>query len=361
MKILDDLKEIKKLDPGRTLDSIQAFPKQISQAWDQSHGLDHGTEFGEAENIVIAGMGGSALAGRIVKSLFEKEIKVPFQVVTEYGLPAFVDEKSLVVVVSYSGNTEETLSCFREAKKRGARIFAITTGGKLAEEIKQETPGLIFEPKDNYLGYPKTAIGYILGALMGSLAKIGWISLSTTKFKEELTEFEKIQSGFWAEKPTKNNPAKQVANFLKGKIGVIVASEHLNGAAWTFRNQINEIAHSFSVFADLPEMNHHLVEALTNPVELKGAFHYLFIRSKNYFSRVDLRYQVTQKVLTKQKIKWGECILKASGKLAEAFEVIQLGGFVSVYLSILNQQDPGPEPWILYLKKELKKVNKKES
>ena len=337
---------MKKLDPGRTLDSVKAFPKQLKQIWQETKKLKLSTNYQKAKNLVLAGMGGSALGGRIVKSLFENQLRIPFQLVTEYQLPKFVNSESLVIVASYSGNTEETLACLSEAQKRKAMIFGLTTGGKLAEKIKKGLPGMIFKPKFNFLGYPKTAIGYSLGALIGFLAKSGFIQLTDSQFEKALKEFEKVDL---------ESAAKKIAANFQDKISVVVSSEHLNGAAWAFRNQINEIAHYYSLFFVIPAMNHHLVEAFSQPEGAKKGLCYLFFRSNQYFSRNQQRYQISQQLLNQQKIKNWEYALQSQNKLAQVLEIVQLGGLTAVYLSFLNQQDPGPEPWIIYFKKSLKK------
>ena len=360
MNILDNLKELKKLDPEKSLESIQAFPDQLVDIWQQAQKMVVPSEFKKAKNIVVAGMGGSALGGRIAKSLLESEIKIPLMVNTEYQLPAFVNRESLVVIASYSGNTEETLSCLKKARQAKAMIFGITTGGKLAGEIKRGLLGFVFKPKYNLLGYPKTAIGYSLGALLAFLAKNQLINLDDKEFIKQLEEFKKIQPQFLPQTPTSKNPAKKMAHFLQGKIGVLIASQHLKGATWALRNEINEIAHSFCLFFDLPEMNHHLVEALANPEGAKAILGYVFLNSNNYFSRVKIRYPITQKIIQKIGSKTYQYQVQSLSKLAQALEIIQLGGFTALYLSALNSQDPGPEPWIIFLKKQLAAHEKKE-
>lgn len=345
MNILDNLEKIKKIDKGNTLGSIEAMPEQLSAAWKETKKIKVSKDYRNAKNIVITGMGGSALGGRIVKSLFEKKLKVPLFINTEYQLPGFVDKNSLVIVASYSGNTEEMLSSLEDALKRKAKIFAVTTNGKLGGRIKKgEFPGLIFPPRYNPLGFPKTAIGYSIGLILGILSLFGYIPLKEREFIDALAEFKKIEI---------KNPAKKIARNLLGKIGIFVASEHLGGAVHAFRNQINEIAHAFSVFFDLPEMDHHLIEGFASPEEVKDYFVYYFFNSNFYHQRVIKRYPATREVWSKQGVVNYEYQLKAESTLAQVFELVNLGGFVSFYLSILKEEDPGPEHLLIYLKKKL--------
>ena len=359
MKRLDDLKEMQRIDPDGVLKSIQAFPDQLTQTWRQAQQLVGLSSLTQVKKLVLAGMGGSALGGRVIKNLFEEKLKIPFEVVADYQLPAFVDNETLVITASYSGKTEETLSCLQKAHEAKAMIFAITTGGQVADQINHGLPGFIFQPKFNFLGFPKTAIGYSLGALLGFLVKIGLIHFNNEQFKKSLAEFKKVQKKFLAATPFNQNPAKRIAWFLEGKIGVLVASQYLKGAAWACRNQVNEIAHSFCLFFDLPEMDHHLVEAFAHPDEARQFLGYLFLSSKQYSPRVQIRYPITQKILKKLKCQIYEYQVQCQDKLAGVMEIVQLGGFTSFYLSVLNRQNPGPEPWILHLKKELTAYEKK--
>lgn len=348
MNLLDDLQHIKKLDRNNSFDSIKAMPEQLLAAWQTAKKLQTATAYRQATKIVFTGMGGSALGARVVESLFEKQFKVPFFIRTEYQLPEFIDQKTLVIVASYSGNTEETLSAYEEALARRAMVFVYTSGGKLGEEIKKgKVPGLIFKPALNFLGYPKTALGYSLGMILGILTQLGYLPLTEKDLFAAGNELKKIKLQALAQK---------MARDLAGKIGVFVASEHLKGAAYAFRNQVCEIGHAFANYFDLPEMNHFLVEGFASPQEAKDYFSYFFFSSSLYSQSVTKRYPLTQEILDKLKIANFEYQLQTKNKLAQALELVNLGGLTAFYLSILKNEDPGPEPWIIYLKAKLRKV-----
>lgn len=354
MNLLDDLVQIRKLDKSNTIGSIEAFPEQLRQIWEEISSQEI-VNIKKPQNIILAGMGGSALGGRIVKDLYLNKLKIPFNVVTEYSLPNFVNAATLLVVSSYSGNTEETLACLQDGLKRKAQVLAITTGGQLGEMIKAgKIKGHLFEPRKNPLGYPKTAIGYSLGAILGLLARMNLIRLDNDEFQESLKEFIKIQQDYFLSSPQRKNPAKQLAQEIQGDTCSFIASEHLKGAAYAARNQVNEISHQNASFFDIPEMNHHYVEALHKPAVFKRPGAYLFLMSNHYHARNQKRYQVTKAILKKLTIKSLDYELLTSKKLSQALEVVNLGGFVSFYLSILDRKDPGPEPWIIWFKKKLK-------
>lgn len=299
-------------------------------------------------------MGGSALSGRIIKHLFYNRINLPFEIVSGYSLPAWVNKNSLVIASSYSGNTEETLNCLNQANKKEAQIAAVTTGGKIASLINShQINGLVYTPQHNPLGFPKTAIGYSLGSLLALLSRLSVIDITEQVLDKSLAEFKKIQFEFLLNNPLKSNQAKLLAQKIYPKVPVFIASEHLIGAAYCARNQVHEIAHRNSLFYDLPEVNHHLVEALSQPVCSLKELSYIFVLSDSYQPRVLKRYKVMEEVLTKLKINYEEYRVKTKDSLAQTLEVINLGGFLAGYLSFLADEDPGPEPWIIYFKKKL--------
>lgn len=355
MNLLDDIAKVKAIDKSNALDSITAFPEQIKDVWQQFDRQHQLQGFSDFQNIIVTGMGGSALAGRIIKDLYADELALPFEVITEYHLPSFVNNRSLVIVSSYSGNTEETISSLNDAQTRSAKIFCVTTGGRIGQLIKeQKVNGFIYQPSQNPLGYPKTAIGYSLGSLLRVMSYLKIIKLEQSRLDQALDEFIQVQKTFLIENESKSNPIKIIADEISGRIPFFVASQHLKGAAYAARNQIHEISHANSFFFDLPEMNHHQTEALGKPSELIPLSTYLYILSDHYHERNQKRYQATAEILSQFNLKKLEYPVKTRAKLAQALEVVNLGGFLSFYLSILAQEDPGPEPWIIYLKKILK-------
>lgn len=352
--ILDDIPALRKLDPNNALGSVESFPDQLSQIWQETSQLTLPKTLRGKSCVVVAGMGGSALGGRVVSSLLEPTSQSAFYVTTEYHLPSFVNQDSLVVIATYSGNTEETLGCLNDAIKQKAAVVCLTTGGRAGELIRTgKIAGHIFTPRFNPLGYPKTAIGYSVGGLLGILTSLGYTPYTDSDFQRALKEFTTVQKTFRASTPTSRNPIKKLARATQGKIVAFVASEHLRGAAYTAKNQLNEIWHSGALFFDLPEMNHHLVEAFGKPKPFKEGLAYVLLDSSHYHPRNRQRYMITKRVLKKVGTQVESYSLQTNSMLAQAFEVINLGGFLSVYGSLADGEDPGPEPWIIYFKKQL--------
>lgn len=356
MQSLDSLKEIKKLDKGGVLSSIENLTGQIRQAWKEVKGGEVPASCSLAKNVIVSGMGGSALGGRIVDSLLADRARVPIEVFTEYNLPNYVKAETLVILCSYSGNTEETLSAGKEALNRGAMLYGITTGGKLKEFLKVNgVQGYIFDPRANPSNQPRMGLGYSIASVLAVLSKCEFINLLDSEIEDVITATTQFVTDYGVAKDETNNPAKSIARKLKGKIPIIVASEHLVGSAHTFKNQLNENAKTFSAIFDIPELNHHLMEGLKNPYEIKNILHFLFIESQHYSKRVKVRYPLTREVVEKNDI--GTEIYRAQGlkKIIEIFEILILSSYVSFYLAMLYDLDPTPIPWVDYFKQELSK------
>jgi len=334
------------VDSLNILDSAKAFPDQCRQVILDISNQYLPSECFLAQNIVVSGMGGSALGGRVLVNLERQALKIPIIVSTEYHLPNFVNKKSLVIISSYSGNTEETISSLSEARARGAQVYILTGGGKLAEIAqKQNLPHYIFDPINNPSSQPRMGLGYGIMAVIMLLVRCQLIHP-----QKNLSALP----GYLKGKQENSGEYEKLSAILKGKIVVLVASEHLKGAVHCFKNQLNETAKNMSVMFDIPELNHHLMEGLTFPPSNHENLHFVLFKSGHYHPEVKKRYPVTEDVLTKQKVGFTEINFSGPSHLFEAMELIQMGGFVSFYLSQANGVDPGPIPWVDYFKDQLK-------
>jgi len=319
------------------------FPDQLKEAWGQAYGANLPQL--TSKNVVVSGMGGSSLAGRILAGIYEGESSTEIVVYNDYGLPAFINKDWVLVVNSYSGNTEETLSAVEVGKKIGMQIIGIATGGKIGEIIDSgEIPGVVLTPTTNPPNYPKSALGISLGGLAGLMAKTGLISLTPENFEESVNELIEIRKSW---------DAKTVASNFKSAIPVLIGGRPLLGALHAGRNVINEIGRTFAVYFDLPELDHHLVEATGYPKNLFQNIYYLFTQSDFYHERVKTRINVTKELFDTQKVKYGEFKLQGKTKLTQSLEIPHFCAWVALNISLLNGEDPGPEPWILKLKESL--------
>lgn len=355
MSKLDNLKLIQELDKSNMLESVNALPKQIKHAWKIVNKIAVPDEYQSVNKIIICGMGGSSLGGHVIRSLFADQLKVPIFLRRDYYLPNWVDEKTLVVLSSYSGNTEEVISCAEQTLKRKLKTLGISSNGKLAQLAeKNNFPLYQIEPQYNQCGQPRMAIGYSVFGQVALFSKAGLLNIQESNIDKLVDFLEENKKNYWQNTDTAANIAKKTAGKIKGKVINFVASQHLRGAIHVWNNQTNENSKNFSNFFFIPEMNHHLMEGLKYPETNKKILAFLFINSSHYSDRIKKRFELTQDVVNKNKIETIKINLNGKDKVEDAFQLIQLGGYVSFYLSILNSLNPAPIPWVDYFKNKLK-------
>lgn len=396
MNILDNKNTIKKYDPDRVLESLELLPAQISDtkialesfslppdyknvnpvrnnghfADTNSNSKAESTKTSSKINnvsngvnkIILCGMGGSALGAYLLKAAFFDSLKVPFEIAGGYRLPGSVDSKTLLILSSYSGGTEEVLSVIGEARRRGAKIVGIAAataeagqGGKLAELLKKDgLPIFVFNTKDNPSGQPRMGLGYALFGLWGILAKLGL--LTEPKWSEIILAAKSAIKKWGLKSPANNNCAKWLAKELQNKLPVLVTSGFLDGNGHIFANQINETAKQFVAHYPIPELNHHLMEGLQFPAENKKLLYFVFLESALYPKRIKQRFAITKKVLTKNKIKFTAHEIESKNVAAATIEALIFGSYASFYLAMLNRVNPAIVPWVDFFKKELDKI-----
>lgn len=352
---LDSAEEVKKLDTGEIIASIESFPKQISQAWQEASTVVFPEDYKAADNIVIAGMGGSTLGADILRSLFKDSLTVPLQIINHYELPNSVDDNTLVILASYSGTTEEVLAASEDARNRKAKIAGVTLGEGLGDFLEQNNlPGYFFKPDFNPSGQPRLGLGYTFTAMIAFLNKLGFISVDSAKVQAAVEELGRFNEMLVPEVSASGNKAKQLALELKGKIVVIVASEFLSGNAHVFANQTNENSKNFASYFLLSELNHHLLEGTTNPPCMKTDVKFIFLESDLYSEKIVKRLAITKEVLEKQELGFTSFKLTASDKLTQVIEGIVFSSWVTFYLGCLNGEDSARIPWVDYFKERLK-------
>jgi len=353
---LDNRESFAALDKSQVYESVELLPNQFEEAWEGMKSVEL-PPYGILLNVVICGMGGSALGGRIIDALSEDNQRVPIEVFTGYHVPFYTGQQTLVIISSYSGNTEESLASAEHALQKGAKIFCLTTGGKLLEFAKANNLAYyLIDPKSNPSGQPRLALGYSVAATIALLSKLGIVEIDDEYMTQSIGFARSVSEEFKVDQPKTKNKAKQTALELLDKIPVLVASEHLTGAAHAFKNQLNESSKNFSALFELPELNHHLMEGLSHPEAAKQYLEFVAFESNLYTDRVQSRYKITYDVLRKNDI--AHTVYKTNGvaKLAQVLEVLVFGSFVQFYLAMLNGVNPEPIPWVNYFKKELEKI-----
>jgi len=353
---LNNLRAIKKLDQNQVADSIANLPQQLATAWETGRQLRIPSAFGQASNIVFCGMGGSNLASELAKRVFSRQIKKPLVLVRNYHLPAFVDDKTLVIINSYSGDTEETISCLKQARDLTKKIICISTGGKIARLARQyRLAYLKINPIYNPSSQPRYDVGSQLGAALSVLTKLKLIKINTREINALAQELADLGSSLLPESKNMSNQAKQLAKKLINKNIYVVAAEHLSANAHILANQINESAKQLASPYKIPELNHHFLDALGFPRRVIRDTAFIFLVSPDYSERIARRFAITKKTLDHRKIFNLKIIARQNPPLMQALEILTMGSWISFYLAILNRQNPALNHWVHYLKQELER------
>ncbi len=298
---------------------MRNYPAQLRGAVEAGKKFFPG-ETGAIEKIVFCGMGGSGMAGLIVKQALSSEIKVPIEVIEDYSLPAYADQKTLVAAISFSGNTEETIACFEEAKRRGSFAVAIASGGLLAETAETK----IIVPK-----LPQPRLGTISMAvpLIFVLEKLGLVE---SKEKELLDCADFLEK----ESETIDKEAKKIALKLKGRFPIIEAPAEFGVLSYRLRVELNENPKILALSNCLPEMNHNEINSEILP---KNSC-FLFFRDSGESGKMKKRFEFTKK--TFKKYPQIEIRLKGKNKIEKIFYGVFISALVSYYLALLNKTDP---------------------
>lgn len=341
-----DTEAIQKLDPKNALDSTNKIIDQLEAAWNQVNSLDI-PKLENIKNIVFCGMGASIYGAIVTKSLEAREFDYPTEMISDYHLPDWVNENTLVVLTSYSGTTEEVLSCANESLAMNAKMVVLTHGGPLAEFAKNNNvPAYIFDGQLNTSGVPRVGNGYTIMGLMGLLNKSGIITIEEHEITNAITrlreKFEELKT-----------QAMQDSEIYVNTVPIIIAAEHLAGNAQILRNQFNETSKTFSAYYLVPDLNHHLMEGLQFPKD--APLHFIALHSENYSDENCKRMELTIDVI-KQNHR-DITTFETSGQTVydDFMETLLYGSFLTLYLAFRYNQDPSVNPWVDWFKGELKK------
>lgn len=334
---LDNVSLYSKFDKSGMLDHLHAFAGQCQKAWAKVQDFELPPEYTQTCNVVILGMGGSAIGGDIVARLALAESRSPVRVHRDYGLPAFVDQNTLVIASSYSGNTEETLSAFKESLTTGARMLVITSGGDLKRLADSE--GIPVFTID-YRAPPRAAFPHSFVPLVGIFQQLGLLADKSADFREAMAVLNQISRDLVETKPLSSNPAKQLAARLRGHVVVIYGAETFSEVAGRWKAQLNETSKGWAFFEDFPELNHNAIMGYEFPPEAKERIAVLMLRSSSLTPPSLLRYRATAELLTKAGIPYEFVEARGESALAQAMSLVLLGDYCSFYLALLNRVDP---------------------
>lgn len=348
---LNNYEGLCRLDSTGMMDTLAGLPAQCLLAVRDICGSVELPAIEAISNIVVTGLGGSAIGGDLLRVYSAGRIPVPVTVNRDYVLPAFVGPDTLVFAVSYSGNTEETLSAYEEARARGASVIAITTGGKLGEMAAGDNIPLVKIPAGCA---PRAATGYLFIPTLVILQRLGMLPDLTVETTAMAGFIKELQKKIGPESPGEENVSKQIAHKLYKKIPVIWGvSGTTEVVAQRWKGQINENAKAPAYWNVFPELNHNEIVGFEYPREILKKIHLIILRDEQDHPRVQKRIEITRDIIKGVVDGITEVWSSGEGDLARLFSLIYTGDYASLYLAALYGIDPGPVKVIDFLKWEL--------
>ncbi|MBN2541879.1 bifunctional phosphoglucose/phosphomannose isomerase [bacterium] len=304
-------------------------------------------------NIILCGMGGSAIGGDLLRSYTADELECPFIINRNYSIPGFVSSNTLMIASSYSGNTEETLTSYSYGLKTGAQIICISTNGKLSELAVTNNNPMVALPAGLP---PRAALGYSFTPLLVMLWRLGLITDKKSELDETIDYIRNQASNLSNDIPFERNEAKQLAFRMKNKLPIFYTPpDHFDVLGVRFRGQVEENAKMLAYSAVFPEMNHNELVGWNHFEAYKNSLLPVFIMDSSTDPRINYRMELTAEIMKEMGVESIIINTKGDSLLTRIFSIIQIADFTSYYLAILNQEDPTPIGVIKRLKKALSK------
>lgn len=330
-----------RVDTGRVGESIGALREQILET-NETFRIEGAFAKKKFSAVYVCAMGGSALGADVLRCLYETALRVPLIVVNGYTVPKSADPNSLIIVISYSGSTEETIACAKEARARRIPLIAVCAGGALAAFAKKNRiPYYVFPTTHNPSGQPRIGTGYTMTAAYLVLKKCNVFAPGS---EDLIAAARRLKS--------QKARALRYARLIQGASVIIVSSEHLRGNAHALSNQLNETAKTFAPHFSVPELNHHLLEGMASLQAARRHWTVFFIDSENYRERNQKRMALTARVFAKQGFRTVR--MGASGsRVSESLTLLSFGGWLTYFLALYKRINPSAIEWVNYFKRHL--------
>ena len=347
--ILDNPNELKRIDKSDMLSFCVEAPEHCQKAAKLAWAVP--INYSKPKTIIVAGLGGSAIGGELLKDWAMDKITVPIEVCRGYSLPAYVNEKTLVFVISYSGETEEALSMFLDAIKMDCMTFCISSGGKLLEFAEKLKLPHFRVPSGMP---PRAALPYLFLPMLIILEKLGLTSDVSSEISEAIKVLEKVKDKNSPEKPLNDNFSKILASQINGTVPVVYGFGIYRAVAQRYKQQFNENSKLPAKWEFFPELNHNEIVGWESARELANCFSTIFIRDKDEREEIRQRIEVTKELMFEEAAsRIFEVWSVGESRLAKMLYTIYIGDFTSVYLAILRGVDPTPVKTITLLKERI--------
>ncbi len=351
---LDHAQSFQTIDRDDMLGHIRSLPDQLDTAWRLGMNSEM-KEMKPVSRILVAGMGGSAIGADLLAAYLKPYSTVPVIVYRDYGLPAWAKQAdTLVVASSHSGNTEETLSAYQEARQHNVPRMVVCTGGRLAELANEDGVNLWqFE----HHGQPRSAVGFSFGLLLSLLVRLGLVTGQEKMIQNAVVVMQAQQEKIEIQQPMLNNPAKEMALRFSGKFPVIIGADLLAPVARRWKGQINELAKHWAQAEELPEADHNLLAGCEQPHQLGHETRLIFLSANSEHKRNQLRTRLTCQLMKEKKLDVEIFEADGSDRLSQMWTALHFGDYLAYYMAIAKNTDPTPIDVMIGLKKSLQNVS----
>lgn len=350
MRLLDKIREH---DRGDMLKKVMQMPEHFAESWHNNRDVALEIDPRALRNLAIVGMGGSAIAGNVLSSLYADKLPLPLHINRDYALPGWIGADSLVLLSSYSGNTEETLAAYRAARERRAKIIAITSGGELLESALAADYPVYRLPH----GYPpRSALVFLTIPLLQVLSALGLVPSPEVAIEETITKLTELRDAYAPENTSSQNIALILTEKVIGKIPIIYAGAGLlAAAALRWRGQFSENTETLAFHHLFPELNHNEIVGWGQQNKLARAMQVIYLRDRDDHPRTKRRMEITREIIEQSSNEVAEIWSEGESRLARLFSVIFTGDLTSIYAAVMQGIDPTPVKKIDHLKQKMAK------
>lgn len=351
---LNEAHAIRERDPHGMFQHIAGLPDQCEAAWRDAQKVQLPESLQQINQVVICGMGGSAIGGALLQALAAPHARIPIQIVRDYTLPASAfGPSTLVIGASYSGDTEETLSAFGQARDRGCQLLGIAAGGKIAELAQQFGAPFMHVP---YKSQPRAALGYSFVPLINFASRLGWIEDQAAHLKEAISVMRTSNAELGPESPVVKNLAKREAGQMLGRFVIVYGAGYFVEVARRWKGQVNENGKNFAAFEVLPEADHNALLGSSFPDAIAQRLKVIFLTGSSDHPRNAARAEITRQILMTQGCDTDILSARGDSPLAQMLSLIQLGDWIGGYLGVLNGADPSDTGLLLEFKRRMAEV-----
>ncbi|MCL4877679.1 MAG: bifunctional phosphoglucose/phosphomannose isomerase [Anaerolineae bacterium] len=337
---LDDRQHLEAIDQSGMLAHVDGLPEQLEKAFQHGLRLPLSDTLNNVQQVLICGMGGSAIGGDFLGALMQAKGRLPVFVCRTYDLPAWANnEKTLVIASSFSGYTEEVIAAYEIAVRRGLPVVALTTGGELAALVEGKPDQTLW--KFDHQSPPRAALGWSVGLLLALAHRLNWMPDIEKDVRTAVAVMQKYRAIYGFEVPTERNPAKRQAGQFMGRFPVSYGGGAFEIVARRWKTQFNENSKIWAMYEAIPEADHNGVVGIEFPERQIAHTVAMFIRSREFdHPRVALRHDLTSQIFLQAGVNIDHFWAEGDTLLAQVMHATLYGDYMSLYAAIAHDADP---------------------